>query len=233
MSHLQRFLILLVLLTLTACSSPTGIASNAQPSATFTAQPTTAVPTPIPPSATPVPPSPTFTPQPPTATVTPIPPTATATETPTETPSPTPTFIVTPGESNEIHIYYVLLNTGGSAACGDSMIAVRTGLLRTGDIAKDVKAGLEVLLRNKNEYFGNLYNPLYASNLSVSEVTFEKSNGYVWIYLYGTLVRSGNSCDNTRIKLQVWQVARQYAGVKKVKVFLNDNHFIDYVGNDK
>jgi hypothetical protein len=225
-----RLPLLLAAALLSGCSGLLAPAPTATATASSTLLPSpTASPT-YTPTNTPLPSAtvtPTLKPSP-TSTNTPEPPTPTATASQTSTPA-----AFDPDTNPYVYVYYILLNTGGPAACGDSLIQFSTGIPRSGDIATDVLNGMRSLLANKSEYFGNVYNPLYASSLNIDRVEFDDSTGYVWVYMTGSLERSGDPCDNTRIKLMVWQVGRQFSEVRKVKAFINDAHFIDYVANDK
>lgn len=199
-----------------------------QPAATLTS------PTLVPATANPLPP--TVTPLPPSLTATPIPPTA-ITETPTETPTSiptktsTPTTTTTPSETPlpptpsgdaAVYIYVIQTNTGGPVSCGDSLVAINTGVWRTGDVAVDVKAALKRLLV-KVQYFGSQVNPVYLSNIEVESVAYKSSTGVVSVRLRGTYVRSDDPCDSSRVRAQIWTTIRQFPGVQVVDILLNQN----------
>lgn len=215
-------------------------------------------PTPVPPtqtslpSATPLPatatetavPSATLPPATETATATSVPPTETTgptftpvptdTETPTETPAlPTVSisFPSVPYASDPMYVYFIQLNTGGTVGCGDSSFGISAGFSRSNDIEKDVKLALEHLFSIKTEYYGSFYNPLYRSNIRVENVKLE--NGLIKVNLRGTYVPSGDDCDNTRVKAQVWNTIKQQQGVKTTDIMLNGIPFGDRVSNDK
>lgn len=203
-------------------------------------------PTPLPPSATAVPSAtaihPTETEAPaPTATETPLPTvssTPTNTPEPTETPLPTDTPTATPPPptpelENAIAIYYIIKDTGGPVSCGDSLYAVNTGIPRTGDVANDVATALKRLLAYRYEYNGALYQSLYQSNMSVSSVSFKPSTGVISVRLAGTYVRTGDDCDNSRARAQIWQTIRQFPEVKTIDILLNNNLLGDVLANDK
>lgn len=219
----------LAVIFLTGCSSmpsePTQEDTQVVPSATSTIAP---------PSATSLPPTETFTLVPPSETPNP---TSTQTYTPTDTPSPTetPTETLpppTPSGEDAIYVYYIQLDTGGPVSCGDSLIKANTGVWRTGDIEKDVATALKRLFF-KREFFGSLYNPVYLSNLEVSNVSFAKYYGEVSIDLNGTYVRSGDRCDDSRVRAQVWSTVRQFPEVKKVNILLNGNLLGDILATGK
>lgn len=217
-SILFRISLLFVFLSLSACalpSQPAGQVLN-------TASPEIPSSTPIPATNTQLPP--TFTPIPPTETHTPtntatIPPTdtPTLTETPTET-SPPPTA----SGDDAIYVYYILLNSDGPVACGDSAVKVNTGAYRSGDVATDVTSALKRLF-NKQQFIGNLYNPVYLSNWRIDSVDFKSYEGQVNVTLSGGYVRSGDRCDDRRVRAQIWSTIRQFPGVRTVYITLNGN----------
>lgn len=209
-------------------------------------------PTPIPPTPTDV--TPTITPQP---TDTPVPPTPTATETPTITasststssPLPTNTLTHTPtytstsppssgdtgGGSVEdpIKIYFVQPPVGGAEDCGAVAIGVGIGQSRSNEISKDAEIALAQLFSYKSEYVFGLYNPLFRSNIKVSDVDFNRSSGLITVNLKGTYKKPQDDCDNLRVKAQVWSTAKQFRGVKVTNIYLNGKPFGDRVSNDK
>ncbi len=203
-------------------------------------------PTPIPPTATMVstataiPPTETEIPTP-TASNTPQPTETTApteTSTPTETPLPTDTATVTPPPPTPIMdqaivIYYIIKGTGGPVSCGDSLYAVNSGLPRTDDVAEDVATALKRLFGYRYEYNGALYQSIYQSNLTVNSVSFKPSTGVISIRLGGTYVRTGDDCDNTRARAQIWQTIRQFSNIKTIDILLNNNLLGDVLANDK
>ena len=200
--------------------------------------------TPPPPTATL--PLPSATLPPPTATYTQTPtetlvPTSTSTETPlptdttTPTPSDTPTATLpppTPSGEDAIYIYYIQLDTDGPVGCGDSAIKINTGQWRTGDIAQDTAAALKRLFASRYQYYGNLYNGIYASNISVDSVTFKSFTGEISIRLSGTYGRTEDRCDNSRSRAQIWSTIRQFADVKTIDILLNGNLLGDILAND-
>ncbi len=219
---------ILAMALLSGCSSGSSEATEQPthviPSVTFTFTPS--------PTATPIPPTETYTPLPPTLTST-----STHTPTPTETPFPTETPTETsppPTASGEdaVYVYYIQLDTGGPVSCGDSLIKANTGVWRTGEVEKDVDTALKRLFF-KREFFGSLYNPVYLSNLEVSNVSFKKYYGEITVDLQGTYVRSGDRCDDSRVRAQVWSTVRQFPEVKKVNIFLNGNLLGDILATGK
>lgn len=107
-----------------------------------------------------------------------------------------------------------------------------SGIKISGDIEDDVKAGLTKLFSYKDQYYGDLYNPLYRSRIRVQEVDLEKS-GLIDVLMTGSYQPSGDPCDNTGVKGQVWSTIKQFRGVETTNIFLNRVPFGDRVSNDK
>ena len=232
MSRRLALLFLVFALLLSACSAQTP-----QPTPTPTE-------TSVPPTAT-VPP-PTQTPEPtatlePTATET-LPPTLTPTlepsptQTPTETATPLPTLSVSfpsvPFAKDPIYAYYITTPTGAADGC-QLPFGMSIGVSRSGDISKDVKLALQSLFAVKTEYYGSFYNPLFRSNIKVQSVKFDRSTGLITVELSGTYKPTGDPCDNTGVKSQVWGTIRQFNAIKMTNIYLNDIPFGDRVSNDK
>ncbi len=119
-----------------------------------------------------------------------------------------------------------------SPGCGDSVVPVSSGVPLTGDIAKDVSGALSKLFASKWDYNGNLYNPLFRSTLNVQDVQFD-GNGLINVWLSGNYKPSGNACDNTGVKAQIWNTIRQFHKVTRTNIFLNRVPFGDRLSNDK
>lgn len=217
---LKVFQALLIFPILTGCGALPG-----RPTPTFTPEPPTATSlptnTPVPPTDTPLPPTET-----PTITPT-LPPTDTPTPEATATNTPLPP---TPKPEEAILIYMIQKDTGGNVGCGDSMVWLNTGTFRSGSIEKDVSFALYKLFQIKMEYYGELYNPVYASNFNVSSVTF-KRDGQVDIQLTGSYGRSGDKCDNSRVREQIWSTVRQFKEIKRVYILLNTSLLGDVLAN--
>lgn len=212
--------LIIVVGILSACSSGT-----AEQTASSTVAPTN---TPVPPTDTPLPPTATQTATT-TLTSTPSPtltPTNTVTPTPTETYTATPTATNTPVPQagipeNVIVKYLVLEGTGGSTGCGDSLIPVSAGFVRTGDVKEDVKIALTSLFSTGTKYSGNLYNPLYQSKLRVTDISFKKNSGNVTVHFTGSFTKPKDDCDKLLYRAQVWATARQFPEVKLATIWLN------------
>jgi hypothetical protein len=220
---LKAFLLVAIFSLVGECNFPAGLL--AAPTST-----STATYTPVPPTDTPVPTA--------TATLSPTEtPTITATLPPTETPTPseTPTMTVpppTPSGEDAIYVYYIQLDTGGPVACGDSLVPLNTGMARTGNVETDVTIALTRLFYQR-EFFGNLYNAIFRSNMSVKSVEFEENTGLVNVYLDGTYVRSGDRCDDSRVRAQIWTTIRQFKVIKSVYILLRTSLLGDLLDTGK
>jgi spore germination protein GerM len=179
------------------------------PTPTFTAtNPPPATQTPLP-TDTPVPP--------PTATaLSSEPPTKVATEPPPAAPAKA---TATLSKEEAVLVYYINKDEKGPFGCGESLWYVKTHIRKTGDVTIDVKAALTTLLSFHRENFGTLYNPGYASSISVSSVEFE--SGRVTVYLTGEYVRTKDKCDPSRFNDQLRYTIKQFDGVKEIYIKLN------------
>ncbi|RME08390.1 MAG: hypothetical protein D6803_01355 [Anaerolineae bacterium] len=156
-----------------------------------------------------------------TPTVTPSP-TATQTLTPSPTPSLTPTVTpLPPGfiPENAIVIYFVQTGTGGPIGCGDTLVKLWSGNLRTGDLKTDLTIALNALFR-AGQYFGNLYNATYPSNLYVVDVIHD--NGETHAIMDGSYVVPKDSCDASRYQSQVQATARQFPEIRRFVPWVRD-----------
>lgn len=230
-------LILIIILLLAACAAPTPDPTPVPPSPTLVAPTRTQIPA----SATPTQTAtevPTNTPQP-TATQPKPSATATATALPTETVTATPTATPSqeeaslPAASKENVSLFLIQEQVGGSICGDAAVAVGAGVKRTGSISDDVYNALKQLFSLKSEYVGGLLNPLFRSNLRVNKVNFNSKNGLITVDLTGTYKPTGDDCDNSRVKAQIWQTIRQYREIKATNIYLNGIPFGDRLSNDK
>ena len=135
------------------------------------------------------------------------------------------------GSEDSAFIYFIKLNTGGPVGCGDSAVAVRSGVPLKGERSEVITNALNTLFSYKSEYVGSLYNPLYASSMKVNSVSI--SDGVATVRLNGTYKPSGDKCDNSRVKAQVWSTILQFRGIDRTIVFINDALLGDRVSNDK
>ncbi len=176
-----------------------------------------------PPPATQVP-LPTDTPPPPP----PPPPPPTATTEPTEKPtkasapeaSPPPAKpVATLTKEEAVLVYYINKDEKGTFGCGEALWYVKTKMRKTGDVAIDVKAALSTILSFHSQNFGTLYNPGYASSISVNNVEFD--SGTVTVYLTGDYVPTKDKCDPSRFNDQLRFTIKQFEGVKDIYIKLN------------
>jgi Sporulation and spore germination len=210
----HRLLILVVLLSLTACGKfqfSIEPLSTSLPTTTAIPINTTtivAVPTEqLNPTATPEIQSPTSTLALPTATeVQEAPPTATAAA----------------SSEQMVKIFLIALEDNGRSGslvgCGDSAVPVTVTIPQTQGV---LRAALEKLFSAKKQFYGEsgLYNALYQSDLQVEKVTIEQ--GKALIHLTGTLMLGG-VCDAPRVEAQIQQTALQFSTVNEAAVFIND-----------
>jgi len=154
--------------------------------------------------------------------------TPTASPTSTETPTPTPTETLTPTTvpwgyipENAIIFYLTSVGTGGPIGCGDSLVKLSTGQIRTGNLAADLKVALDAIFRS-GHYVGGLYNATYPSSLQVGGVDFNQTTGVAIVQLSGSYSKPESACDASRYRSQVWGTALQFDEIAR---------FIPWVGN--
>lgn len=160
--------------------------------------------------------------------------TATATETPTvaATSSPTLTSTQPPLVSPSIVVYLVLLPEGTDDSCGGYTVPVPTGIPESGDVRRDVSAALNYLFSIGVQYNGNLYNPLFRSKLTVSQVEFNKSSHDVTVYMNGSFSKPKTDCDKRLYRAQVWDTIRQFPDVKRAHVWVGKYKLGDLLAVD-
>ena len=174
--------------------------------------------------------TPTETEVPPTASPSQSPsPTSTSTSTPTVTETSTPTDTATstpppptPSGEDAIYFYGIMDQADDPKKCEYIAVRINTGKWRSGDVAADVKTALNSLLV-KRQYYGALSSPVYLSNISVQSVSFKPFTGEVSIRLTGTYVRSGETCDDGKVRAQIWSTIRQFPEIKTIDILLNGN----------
>jgi hypothetical protein len=161
----------------------------------------------------------------PTNTNTPIP-----TETPSATPTPTTTPTGTPTASpvhssfiqeNHIVFYLTSIGTGGPIGCGDSLIKLSTGQVKTGDLKTDLKIALNAVFAAP-QYVGALYNATYPSALKVQQIDYNQSSGIATVQFGGPYQKPADACDASRYRSQVWATALQFDEIIR---------FTPYIGN--
>lgn len=166
----------------------------------------------------------------PTATITPSPsltPSLTPSPSPTETevPSETPTEV--PSETpigyipeDAVWFYVTNLGTGGKVGCGDDLVKLWSGHVRTGNIAVDMANALNTVF-SAGQYPAGFYNATYPSNLKVLEVDLA-ADGTAKVYLDGSFVPPKDSCDASRFRSQVWGTALQFPEVTRFIPWIGD-----------
>lgn len=126
-----------------------------------------------------------------------------------------------PSDFTRTRIYLIALDDGGASGmpigCNDSVIPVTVDIPPTRAV---LRGSLEKLLSLRDPYYGEsgLYNALYQSQLSISDVRIE--NRVAIISLTGQLVQGG-VCDTPRIQAQLEQIALQFSTVDRVLVYIN------------
>jgi hypothetical protein len=105
-------------------------------------------------------------------------------------------------------------------------------MARSGNIEADVATALTRLFYQR-EFFGILYNAIFRSNMSVKSVEFVEDTGLINIYLDGTYVRSGDRCDDSRVRAQVWTTIRQFKEIKTIYILLRTSLLGDLLATGK
>jgi len=135
------------------------------------------------------------------------------------TPPPLPSLTPTEQPSSA-GIYYILISIGtGGYGCGDSLIYWYPGVWVKGNMEADIKAALNALFSNHNQYTGGLYNPMYQSQLKAKSV--EVVGNEVVVKLAGTLVRPKDACESQRMHDQIWYTVSQFSPTRAV-IYLNN-----------
>jgi hypothetical protein len=118
--------------------------------------------------------------------------------------------------------YFILPDSGGPVACGDSLVPVYAGLVQQGDLRENIAAAFKRLFSYGVKYVGNLYNPLYQSHLNIERIDIFNEGKKVNIYTKGGFVKPKEDCDQLRYRAQVWATIRQFPGVKEVNIWVGD-----------
>lgn len=126
-------------------------------------------------------------------------------------------FVLNKSDGDIYKLYMIAMHDNGrqgpKTGCGDSIVAVERQTVRPLDIT-DVYQ--DVVGEKEYDFSADLKNPLYASDLNVDSATID-SRGIAHVFLTGTL-KTGDSCENNRIKSQLEKPAFQFKGVKSVEV---------------
>ena len=132
-----------------------------------------------------------------------------------------------PAAGREVNVYLVALDDNGKRGrrigCNDSLVPVARTVAAAG---APLKAAVEELLAVPREYEGNLGNYWAGEGLRVRSAAV--SRGVATIRVEGTLPVAG-VCDVPRIEEQIKATARQFRGVRGVRVFLNGERLSDAI----
>lgn len=129
--------------------------------------------------------------------------------------------------TRQVKVYLVALDDKGKRGrrigCDDSLVAVTREVAATGT---PLKAAVEELLAVPREFEGGLGNYWAGENLRVQSAVI--SRGVATIRIRGVLPVAG-VCDEPRIEEQIKATARQFRGVRSVRVFLNGERLSDAI----
>lgn len=167
---------------------------------------------------------PTDTPEP-TLTFTQPPPTDTPLPPPTEAPTIPPQPTATLSKDQAVLVYYINKNEKGQFGCGEALWYVKTHFPKTGNIMVDVTNALKIILTYHSDTIGTLYNPGYASNLTVKNVDF--NSGQIKVFLTGEYVKTKDPCDAARFKDQLRFTIKQFPGVTSIVIYINGTPIAD------
>lgn len=156
----------------------------------------------------------------------------TKTSSPTTTPEPTDTPIPISAQSSGISIYLVHLLGDGTDPCQANLVPVSTGLVATGDVKQDVKTAVNALFSLGVKYSGVLFNPLFQSNLRVSDLEYKKSDNDITVYLTGSFAKPKTDCEKKLYRNQVWDTIRQFPEVKRAHVWVGNLKLGDLLAVD-
>ncbi len=120
----------------------------------------------------------------------------------------------------EVKVYLVAVGDAGKSGrkigCDDSLVPV-TRTVEAG--ASPLEAAIRELLSVPREYDARLGNYWFGENLRVRDASVR--GGTATIRITGTLFVAG-ICDEPRIEEQIRETARQFPGVRRVRVFVNN-----------
>lgn len=128
-----------------------------------------------------------------------------------------------------ILFYLIAEDTGGTVACGDSLVAMNTGILRTGNAAEDVKIAMRALLNIGSPYVSGLRHSGYQSNLQVISAEYNSGTQVVNVNLTGTVIKPDDNCDKERFRVQIFATAQQFKNVVKAFVWVGSTPIGDYL----
>ncbi|HEX8353365.1 MAG TPA: GerMN domain-containing protein, partial [Pyrinomonadaceae bacterium] len=127
--------------------------------------------------------------------------------------------------TREVKVYLVALDDNGrrgrKVGCNDSLVPV-TRTVAAG--ATPLNAAIAELLSVPREYEGGLGNYWHGENLRVQSAVIR--GGVATIRIRGRVSVAG-VCDAPRIEGQIRETARQFRGVRSVKVFVDGQRLAD------
>jgi spore germination protein GerM len=130
-------------------------------------------------------------------------------------------------EGREVKVYLIALDDNGRrgkrVGCNDSLVPVTRTVSAA---AVPLKAAVEELLSLPREFEGGLGNYWFGENLRVESVQLR--SGVATIRLRGRVFVAG-VCDEPRIEGQISETARQFPGVRSVRVFVNGQRLADVI----
>lgn len=134
------------------------------------------------------------------------------------------------GNDPRFILYFLIAeDTGGTVACGDNLVAINTGILRTGNAEEDVKISMRALFSIGSPYVSGLRHSGYQSNLQVISAEYSRGNKVVNVYLSGTVIKPDNNCDKERFRVQIFATAQQFDNVTKAYVWVGSIPIGDFL----
>ena len=130
-----------------------------------------------------------------------------------------------PAAGREVKVFLVALNDNGRrgrrVGCDDSLVPVTRNVRADAD---PLRAALEELLALPRENEGGLGNFWQGENLRLESVV--QRGGVATVRLSGNVYIAG-VCDAPRIEGQITETARQFRGVRTVRVFVGGRRLAD------
>ncbi len=130
-----------------------------------------------------------------------------------------------PAPAPRVQVYLVALDDNGKrgrrVGCNDSLVPVTRTIGRGAD---PLRAAVEELLAIPREHEGGLGNFWQGEGLSVQSVALR--GGVATIRIKGNVQVAG-ACDAPRIEGQIRETARQFRGVRSVRVFVGGRRLAD------
>ena len=117
------------------------------------------------------------------------------------------------------------VGTGGPNACGDTIIGISSGFVRSEDVKEDIKIALNTLFAS-GQNVGAYRNSTYPSSFRVSDVELNKSTGVATITLSGSYSKPSDYCEARRYRDQVWATARQFPEVNRAIIVLDNGKLL-------